>query len=413
MRILASLLLLTLIAVPTWAADPPATWPQWRGPQRDGTVGGAAWPDSLQGEHLTQLWRVELSEGYPGPIVTEDRVFVVETKDRKTEIVRALDRKTGKQLWEASWPGSLSVPFFAKRNGDWVRATPAYDGERLYVAGMCDVLVCLDAGTGKELWRVDFTKRYNSPLPSFGFVSSPLVDGEYVYVQAGGSFVKLDRKTGSEVWRTLKDGGGMYGSAFASPTFATLGGARRLLVQMRKELACVDEKTGDVLWKQEVPAQQAMNIYTPTVYQDAVYCSTYGGGSFLYRVRESEGKFTVGEQWKTKTQGYMSTPIVIDGHAYVHLRNQKFACVDLATGEEKWLTDSRFGQYWSLVAQKDRLLALDQKGELLLIRANPEKFELLDRRKIADQETWGHLAVCGDELFIRELKAVAAYRWSK
>ena len=78
--------------------------------------------------------------------------------------------------------------------------------------------------------------------------------------------------------------------------------------------------------------------------------------------------------------------------------------------QQKWTTGP-YGQYWSLVAQKDRILALDQRGELLLIRANPEKFDLLDSRKISDQETWGHLAVCGDQVFVRELNGVAAYRW--
>jgi outer membrane protein assembly factor BamB len=107
----------------------------------------------------------------------------------------------------------------------------------------------------------------------------------------------------------------------------------------------------------------------------------------------------------------MSTPVVIDGHAYLHLRNQKFTCLDLATGKQKWTTTSRYGQYWSLVAQKDHILALDQNGELLLIRAKPERFDLLDSRKISDQETWGHLAVCGDQVFVRELNGISVYRW--
>jgi hypothetical protein len=64
-----------------------------------------------------------------------------------------------------------------------------------------------------------------------------------------------------------------------------------------------------------------------------------------------------------------------------------------------------------MVAQGDRILALDQRGVLYLVRANPQAFELLDSRKISDQETWAHLAVCGDQLFVRELNAVAAYQW--
>jgi hypothetical protein len=63
------------------------------------------------------------------------------------------------------------------------------------------------------------------------------------------------------------------------------------------------------------------------------------------------------------------------------------------------------------VANRDRILALDQRGELFLIRAAPDEFVLLDRREIADDHTWAHLAVCGRELFVRELEALAVYEW--
>ena len=112
-------------------------------------------------------------------------IFVAETKDRKLEVVRAFDRRTGDELWRAEWRVP-SVPFFAVRNGSWIRATPAFDGRHLYVAGMRDVLVCLDAATGAIAWKVDFPQRFETPVPAFGFVCSPLVTDEHVYVQAGG-----------------------------------------------------------------------------------------------------------------------------------------------------------------------------------------------------------------------------------
>ena len=126
------------------------------------------------------------------------------------------------------------MPFFAKANGDWIRSTPAVAGERLFVAGMRDVLVCLDTRDGKQLWRKDFVKQLGTPLPNFGFVCSPLVDGMAVYVQAGASLIKLDKTTGEILWRSLKDEGGMGGSAFSSPIITTLAGERQLVVQTRE-----------------------------------------------------------------------------------------------------------------------------------------------------------------------------------
>jgi outer membrane protein assembly factor BamB len=386
-------------------------WPQWRGPTRDGFARESPFPDSLQGERLQVLWRVTLAEGYASPLVTADRVFVAETRDRQKEIVRALDRVTGRELWATDWAGSMKVPFFAASNGSWVRGTPAYDGRWLYVPGMRDVLICLDGQNGAIRWQVDFVQRYKTPLPAFGFVSSPLVVGEHVYVQAGASFVKLDKHTGKEVWRALADVGGMWGSAFSSPMLATLRGQEQILVQSRNDLAGVDPQNGRVLWTTAVQAFRGMNILNPTAFGDLVFTSSYGGSSLAFDVREDANGWSARPAWQIGMQGYMSTPVVIDGHAYLHRRDGRFSCVDLAAGKEKWTSPDRYGQYWSLATDGKRILALDQRGELLLLRANPEKFELLDARRVATEQTWAHVAVCGDEVFVRELKAVAAYRW--
>ncbi len=411
---LSSLLVATaLVVFPaiTMAAERSAElWPQWRGPNRDGAIAGDNWPKQLTGGHLTQLWRIELGPGYSGPIVGEDRVFVTETVDARDEVVTALARSDGQAIWRASWPGAMEVPFFAKRTGDWIRATPAYDGQALYVAGMRDVLVSLDAANGNQRWRVDFTQRYGTPLPDFGFSSSPLVVGDDLYVQAGGGLVKLDKHTGDSRWRSLDDGGGMFGSAFSSPIFTRLAGQQQLVVQTRKRLVGVDPADGTVHWSEEIPAFRGMNILTPTVFGDAVLTSAYGGKTNLFAIGTSGDGMRVEPVWTNKLQGYMSTPVVIDGHAYLHLRNRRFACVELASGEIRWTTKP-YGDYWSLVAQGDKILALDQTGSLYLIRANPDEFELLDSQTISEEETWGHLAVSGENLYVRELHAIAAYRW--
>lgn len=415
----ATVLLVAALIVPSLFAETPATWPQWRGPTRDCVVApGPVWPHKLQGDHLTKLWSVKVGPGYPGPIVAEDRVFVAETAERKWEVVRALDRKTGKELWQAKWAGALSVPFFAWANGSWIRATPAYDGASLYVAGMCDVLVCLDARTGKERWKVDLKERYKTALPAFGFVCSPLVVGDAVYVQAGASFLKLDKKTGATIWRTLEDDGGMYGSAFSSPTLATLQGKQQLLVQTRTKLAGVEPDTGKVLWSQEIPAFRGMNILTPVTFGDGIFTSAHSAKSYLYEIDKSADGLKVKEAWTTKDQAYMTSPVVVNGHAYLLKRGrsdslQPMICIDLTKGATKWTSKQDFGQYCSMAVQGARILALDNNGTLRLIQANPAKFELLDEVKVSDQQTWAHLAVVGDEVFVRAQEEITAYRWRK
>ena len=103
--------------------------------------------------------------------------------------------------------------------------------------------------------------------------------------------------------------------------------------------------------------------------------------------------------------------MIVKGTAYLHLRSQRAMAIDVATGAERWTSGTGFGKYWSLVANGDRLLALDERGILYMLHATPEKYEKLDERKVSSAETWAHLAVGGDELFVRELNAITAWRW--
>jgi outer membrane protein assembly factor BamB len=237
------------------------------------------------------------------------------------------------------------------------------------------------------------------------------VDGDAVYVQAGASLAKLNRHTGELLWRALQDQGGMWGSAFSSPVLAEIAGLRQLVVQTREQLAGVDPADGRVLWRQPVEAFRGMNILTPVVFGDGIFTSSYGGKTTFYRVTREGESFKVAPAWTHKAQGYMSTPVVIQDVAYQHLKSQRATAFDLRTGRELWTTGTSFGKYWSLVAGGDRILALDQRGQLYLLKANPERFELLDQRKLSEAETWAHLAVAGDQLFIRELKGLTVWRW--
>jgi outer membrane protein assembly factor BamB len=203
----------------------------------------------------------------------------------------------------------------------------------------------------------------------------------------------------------------MFGSAFSSPIVADLHGRRQLVVQTRQKLAGVSPESGEVLWSQVVPSFRGMNILTPTVLGDAIFTSSYQNKSWLYSVALEQDTWSVSEAWNNKAQGYMSSPVVVDGYAYLHLGNERFTCIDLKSGERTWTSPPQ-GKYASLVVQGDRILALNEQGTLLLIKATPDKFELLDSRKVAEADTWAHLAIVGDELYIRELEALSAFRWS-
>jgi outer membrane protein assembly factor BamB len=391
----------------------PGHWNQWRGPQRSGHVPATTWPKRLNKTNLQQAWRIPLGPSYSGPVVSDELVFTTSTENKKTEVVTAFQRSTGKVVWRTEWAGSMTVPFFAGRNGSWIRSTPAFDGESLFVAGMRDVLVSLDAKTGKERWRVDFVKRFKSNGESFGFVCSPIVDDDSVYVQTGAGVVKLDKKSGATKWLTLKDKGGMFGGAFSSPIRTKLAGRDHLLVQSRTALSGVDPASGAVLWSADVKSFRGMNILTPLPHGNSVFTSAYGGRGHRFTVSDTDGKLAVDRKWTNRVQAYMSSPVAVDGHAYVYLRSRRLCCMHLDSGELKWTSPPISDEYWSLVANGDRILALSESGELLLIAANPERFEIVDRMNVVESETWAHLAVDGNQILIRALDGLIAFTWNQ
>lgn len=385
MRISAAVVFLFSITVAN-AAD---TWPQWRGPNRDCLLQAESWPDSLQQDSLQKVLRIPLGSSYSGPIVTQDRVFVTETVEGK-EAARAFDRVTGEEVWKTEWEAGMKVPFFAASNGSWIRSTPAFADGRLFVASMEDVLLCLQAANGKLLWKLDFRKEFGTENQSFGFVCSPLVDGSAVIVQTAAGLISLNCETGKVNWRSLQESGGMMGGAFSSPVIATVAQTRQLIVQTRQKLCGVRLEDGQELWSFEIPAFRGMNILTPTIMGDRIFTSSYGGGSTMLEVTSTDGQFEATKLWQSKVEAYMSSPLVVDGHLYLHLRNQRATCLNPVDGATQW-TSKPFGKYWSIVASGPRALVLDERGDLLLLDLNNREFTQVDARHVSDSPTWAGL----------------------
>ena len=199
----------------------------------------------------------------------------------------------------------------------------------------------------------------------------------------------------------------------AHSPLSSVAGKEQLLVQTRQRLCGVDHDSGEELWGVPVQSFRGMNILTPTVWNGGVFTSAYGGRAHYYDVAPGEDGdgVAVSEAWTNRAQGYMTSPVIVDDHAYLYLRSKRFTCVDLAAGESVWTSEPIGDTYWSLITQGDRILALTDGGELYLLRANPEKFDVIDRVTIADAETWAHLAIDHGQLFVRELNALTAYAW--
>ena len=405
---------------PAMSAEPTAesstSWNQWRGPNRDGTLAqNASWPDRLTG-NIEKAWSVALGPSYSGPVMVDGLVFTTETVNKQFERVTAYDIATGELRWEHQWDGSMSVPFFAAANGDWIRATPACVPGYLVVLGMRDVLVCLDTETGEERWKIDFPAQTGSALQPFGAACSPLIHDGAVYVQVGAGLTKLSLESGEVLWTVLSGGEDMMSrGAFSSPSIAKLAGQEQLLVQTREELCGVSLESGDVLWRETIEAFRGMNILTPLAIGDSVFTAAHSGKSQLFDIQrgDSTKAWAANERWNQKTQGNMSSPVVVDDHVYLHLKNERFTCLSVDDGSIQW-TSSPVGKYWSMIRNKNRILSLSADGKLRLIDANPDEFKVLDTQQLAE-DSWAHLAVSSEAdqplILIRALNSLTAYRW--
>ena len=203
----------------------------------------------------------------------------------------------------------------------------------------------------------------------------------------------------------------MSGGSFSSPVIANVAGTRQAVVATRTALAGVDLKSGEELWNQPIKNYRGMNILTPLVYKGKVFSSAYNGLTQMFDVSAARPAQAV-EKWNHGAKAYMSTPVIVDGHLYMFLQNRRFSCINLETGQETYRTSERFGKYASMIVSGKKILALDQDGTLMLIRANPESFELIDKVKLCN-DSWAHLAISGDEVVVRELNALTAYKWNQ
>jgi len=273
-------------------------------------------------------------------------------------------------------------------------------------------LVCLDVADGKERWRIDFVNEYKAPQPDMGMASSPQIDGDAVYTLAAAGVVRVNVKTGKVDWRALTDDPKREGGATSSVMVATVAGRKMVVALNRATLSLVDPESGKVLWKQAVPAYRNTTTVTPVLVGDAgIFVSMFSGQTMKFDVTAEGDKVSARRVWDLSKVAYMSTPVRIEDHLYAHLQSQRLACLEAKTGRVTWTSDQAFGEYWSMATRGNRILALDQKGMLYLLDANPKRFELLDQRKVGEAEAWGHVAVCGDEVYVRDMKGLTSYRW--
>jgi outer membrane protein assembly factor BamB len=397
-------LIALLIALATATVQTSTDWPQWRGPNRDGSIGAtlpSQWPDTL-----TKRWEISVGSGHASPVVSGNRVVVM-SRQGEDEIVRALDLASGKEIWRAVYPAPYEVNSAAFSHGAGPKSTPAIAGGRVYTLGISGILSAFDLADGRLIWRLPAPEAQ----PQYGAATSPLIDGTSIIVHVGGhdsgALTSFDGATGKVRWQWTGDGPGN-----GSPIIAMIGGVRQVIAQTQKFLVGLDASTGAVLWHFPFTTDFDQNAFTPIVFQDLLINAGLDHPLAAIRLKREGATWGAETAWTNpQAEMFMSSPVLIGGTIYgLTLRNKgQFVAIDAASGKTLWTTQGREGENASMMGNPSWLLASSTDGHLVVARAIAEKYEEVRRYQVAESAMWAHPAVVGNSIIIKDVDKVICW----
>ena len=395
---------LVVLAAVTSLAATGTDWPQWRGPSRDGSI-SAALPDQWPAA-LTKRWEMPVGLGHASPIVSGDRVVVI-ARENDQEIVRALDVQSGKEIWRAAYAAPYVVSPAAQSHGPGPKSTPAIAGGRVFTFGIGGILSAFDLASGRLVWRV----LPRGVPPQYGSTTSPLVDGTSVIVHVGGedngALTSFDVATGKPRWQWTGDGPGN-----GSPIIATFGGVRQVIAQTQQLLVGLNASNGALLWQLPFPTDFDQNAFTPIVVQDLLINGGLDHPLTAIRPKVDGGKWIAETVWTNpQTPMFMSSPVLIGGTIYgLTMRSKgQFVAIDAASGKMLWNTQGREGENASMLGSRSWLLASTTEGNLVVARANPQKYEEVRRYQLAESAMWAHPAITGRSIIVKDVDQVICW----
>lgn len=421
-RSLIGWLLLHLTCVvftPVHSAD----WPQWLGGNRDGksTESGLFGRWGEEGPELV-FESQGLGSGYAAVSVVGNQIYTTGNVG-DAQAVTAMDGESGKILWQTK------ITEGAPQHGyTGSRSTPTVDGDRLYVVASSGAALCLNRNDGEVIWRREFGDWDGKMMSGWGFSESPLVVADRLICTPGGSkgmVVALNKNTGEEVWacklppseegeRKLNEGAG-----YSSPVLSHGAGVAQIVQLVGRGVIGVRLDDGALLWKYDRVANTTANIPTPVVDGDFVFTSTaYGTGSALLKlqsdgnggVKADEVYWLGADEFQNKHGGM----ILVDGYLYSGTGNGQGLpiCVEMATGKIAWGPERGEGRgEASLVYADGHVIIRRDNGVVMLVKATPEKFELVRSFKPTFQEgnSWAYPVISGGRLYLREQDRLMVY----
>lgn len=387
-----------------------ADWPQWRGPNRDGISPETSllrqWPKGGP----PMAWKAAgLGVGFASVSVAGGRIFTMGEDDRFS-FIHALDEPTGKWLWSAKVgvkgaPGGYPGP----------RCTPTVEGGLVFALGQYGDLVCVEAGTGKEVWRRSLLKDFGGRMMSdWGYSESPLVDDERLVCTPGGgqgTLLALNKATGATLWRTSDF---TDDAAYSSVVAATIAGVPQYVQLTDASVAGVAPADGKVLWRARRRGAVAV-VPTPIVRDDHVYVTSgYGVGCHLFKVVPTNPAFQAEQVWANKVMvNHHGGVVRVGEHLYGYSDGKGWTCQEFQTGKAVWQDKTKLDK--GAIACADGHLYLRGEGgagTVVLIEATPEGWKekgRFDQPNRSEARSWPHPVIANGRLYLRDQDVLLCY----
>jgi outer membrane protein assembly factor BamB len=383
----------------------PGDWPGFRGPNRDGRLTGvsidAAWEKNLP----RLVWKHRVGPGWGSFAVVGTHLYTQEQRG-DNEAVVCYHTDTGAEIWSHEDESRFSEIVA----GPGPRATPTFHAGKIYTLGGAGTLNCLDAATGKALWKRDIVADSGAKVPQWGFAASPLVVQDVVTVFAGGPDGKCvmayDAATGAPKWSA---GDGKLSYCSLQP--ARLGGVDQVLLATDRGLTAFEPVKGDVLWQHEWDSSGVARVVQPALLDgtDILVGTGMGVGTRRLHLGHDKDSWTPKEVWTTRAiKPYFNDLVVHRGHLY-GFDGEFFTCVELAKGKTKWKERGYGSGQVLLLADQGMLLIVSEKGEVALIDAVPDEHREHGRFQAIAGKTWNHPVIAHGKLFVRNGQEAACY----
>ena len=423
-----SVLLVTATVISVSAQSGSDSWPHWRGPSHTGVASGRvplSWSDSSN-----VRWKIEVpGRAFSTPVAAGDRLFLttaIPTGNKAAEAggaaggggragggvaagdehrldVLAVDRASGKILWQRTATISRPHEGYHHLYGSFASNAPATDGQRVYAFFGSRGLYVYDLN-GKLLWQKDLGLKMAMRL-GFGEGSGAVVHNGRVYLQFDhqqeGFVVALNAADGKELWRAPR----MENSSWSTPLVVEHSGARQLVVTADTKVKAYDIDTGKVVW--EVAGLGTNPIPQPVQSGDMVLVMSGYRNPRLMAIRLGRTGDLTGTDavvWET-TRGtsYTASPALHENRLYVIADNGMLSVFNAATGEPHYL-QTRLPKPYNFKASPlvadGRVYLATEEGDIVVVKAG-STFEVLATNTLADQSFIASPIALGNDLFLR------------